>query len=259
MISIILNKRRAAGAAGKFAVAVFWLCVWQLIYIAVGQEILVVSPVLVFQRLCELAGTPDFWLTAVASLGRILEGFLIGTLVGTVLAVLCHCFQVCLALFRPFIQVMRATPVASFIILALVWMRSELVPVFSAVVIVVPILWENVLEGLRKTDGNLLQMAGMFRFGFPKTVRRVYLPSVLPYFTAACTAGMGLAWKAGVAAEVLASVPLSIGNQIYNAKIYLETEDLFAWTAVVILLSVLLECFMNFVIRRSRGNSGDIV
>ena len=259
MISTIQSKNRAKGAAEKIAVTAFWLAVWQIIYVAVGQEILVVSPVLVFQRLCMLAGSPDFWFTAISSLGRILEGFLIGAVAGTVLAVLSYCFRPCLALFRPLIHVMRATPVASFIILALIWMRSDLVPAFSSVVVVVPILWENVLEGLRKTDGNLLQMAGMFRFGLLKTVRRVYIPSVLPYFAAACTSGMGLAWKGGVAAEVLASVPFSIGGQIYNAKIYLETEDLFAWTAVVILLSVFLESLMNSMLRRLReGGRGNI-
>lgn len=257
MISTILNKKRTGGAVGKIAVAAFWLAVWQIVYVAVGQEILVVSPVLVFQRLCALAGSPDFWLTALSSVCRILEGFAAGAAAGTILAVLCCRFRICLALLRPLIHVVRSTPVASFIILALVWMQPEFVPAFSSIVIVLPILWENILEGLRKTDRNLLQMAGMFRFGSLRTVRRLYIPSVLPYFTAACTTGMGLAWKGGVAAEVLASVPFSIGGQIYNAKIYLETEDLFAWTAVVILLSVLLESLMNFTIRRLRTGGGE--
>ena len=87
-------------------------------------------------------------------------------------------------------------------------------------------------------------MAEVYQFGIAKTIRRIYLPSIMPYFTAACTTGMGLAWKAGVAAEVLANTKRSIGGNIYNAKIYIETADLFAWTAVVIVISVLLEKLM---------------
>lgn len=257
MISTIPSKKRVRNAAEKIAATAFWLIVWQIVYAAVGQEILVVSPVLVFRRLCGLAGNADFWLTALSSLARILEGFFIGIAAGAVLALLSYRSGLCLVLFRPIVHVVKATPVASFIILALVWMKSESVPVFSAAIMVMPIVWENVLEGLRKTDRELLEMARMFRFGSARTIRRVYFPSVLPFFTAACTAGMGFAWKAGVAAEVLSDIPFSIGGQIYGAKIYLETEDLFAWTAVVILFSVILEALMNWMLRRSHSGKGE--
>jgi NitT/TauT family transport system permease protein len=109
---------------------------------------------------------------------------------------------------------------------------------------VTPIVWGNVTSGIQKTDKRLLEMAHSYRFGSVKTVRRVYIPSVMPYFTAACTTGLGLAWKAGIAAEVLANTKLSIGGQIYNSKIYIETADLFAWTVVVIIMSVILEWLM---------------
>ena len=106
---------------------------------------------------------------------------------------------------------------------------------------VLPIIWANVSEGIRNTDRQLLEMGRMFRFGPWKTAWRIFVPSILPYFMAGCTTGLGLAWKAGVAAEVLAMPRNSIGLQLYNAKVYLETSDLFAWTLVIILLSMLLE------------------
>ena len=90
----------------------------------------------------------------------------------------------------------------------------------------------------------------MFRFGPWKTAWRIYVPSILPYFMAGCTTGLGLAWKAGVAAEVLAMPRNSIGLQLYNAKVYLETSDLFAWTLVIILLSMLLEKLLVALMRR---------
>ena len=249
MIFTIKNKkifRRIA--AGLFAAA-FWVGVWQIIYLSVGQEILVASPATVLSRFLQLILQGSFWLTVFFSMCRIVEGFLLGVFVGGGIAVLTQTFPIANALLRPLIGVIKATPVASFIILALVWMQSSRVPIFTSALIVLPILWANVSEGIRKTDPRLLQMAKMYQFGTIGTIRRVYLPSILPYFTAACTAGMGMAWKGGVAAEVLSSLPLSLGGEIYRSKIYLETVDLFTWTAVVVLLSVLLERVLLWVVK----------
>ncbi len=228
----------------KLLAAAFWLGIWQLIYLIVQQEILIVSPVRVFQRLFELAQDGSFWLTALYSMLRILAGFALGLLTGTVLAVLTSSFRVMYDIFHPVISIIKATPVASFIILALVWIQSAHVPAFTSFLMVTPIVWGNVANGIQKTDERLLQMAYCYRFSAVKIVKRVYIPSVMPYFTAACTTGLGLAWKAGIAAEVLANTKLSIGGKIYNSKIYIETADLFAWTVVVIVMSVILEWLM---------------
>ncbi|MBW7573945.1 ABC transporter permease [Caproiciproducens faecalis] len=228
----------------KILAAVFWIGLWQLAYLTVKQEILIVSPVRVLQRLFELSQSTEFWLTAFLSMLRILEGFLLGVIFGCVLAVLTSVSRMMYEIFYPVISIIKATPVASFIILALVWIPSPHVPSFTSFLMVTPIVWANVVNGIKKTDRNLLQMAAVYRFGLARTVKRIYLPSAMPYFTAACTTGMGLAWKAGIAAEVLAVTPLSIGRQIYNSKIYIETDNLFAWTVVVIGMSVVLEFLM---------------
>lgn len=243
------GRLRAAGR-GLFSAA-FWLCAWQLAYSAVGQEILIVSPAQVFLRLCALARGGEFWLTVLFSMLRVTEGFLAGVFAGVILAVLSLAGELPDSLIRPAVSAVKATPVASFIILALVWMKSPGVPVFASALVVMPIVWENVREGVRKTDRNLLQMARSFRFGWARTVKRVYAPSAAPYFTAACASAMGMAWKGGVAAEVLSSVPLSVGGRIYESKIYIDTVDLFAWTAVVIGMSVLLEKLLIRAMRRA--------
>ncbi|MFU0833161.1 MAG: ABC transmembrane type-1 domain-containing protein [Oscillospiraceae bacterium] len=241
MIFTIRNRKIFRKIVAGIFAALFWVGVWQMVYLTVGLEILVASPAQVWKRLLELVFQREFWLTVLFSMCRIVEGFLLGVFLGIVAAVFSEISTIAQALIRPMVSIIKATPVASFIILALVWMKSQMVPVFASALIVLPILWTNLSEGIEKTDNGLLQMAKMYGFGTIGTVRSVYLPSVLPYFTAACTAGMGMAWKGGVAAEVLSSLPLSLGGEIYRSKIYLETVDLFAWTAVVILLSVLLE------------------
>ena len=130
---------------------------------------------------------------------------------------------------------------ASFIILALIWLNANNVHTFAAFLMVFPIVWENVYRGIKSTDKNLLNMAKVFRLKKRTVVKNVYIPSIMPYFIAACNIGIGMAWKAGIAAEIL-GVPLhSIGTELYRAKIYLETVDVFAWTVVVIALSVVIE------------------
>lgn len=237
-------------------VAVFWMAVWQVLYWNVGQEILIVSPVQTLQRIFLLAGQPDFWISAGISLRNVAAGFLVASALGIVLGVLCSRFRFLHQLVYPLFSVIKATPVASFIILALVWLQAARVPAFIAALIVLPIVFGNVCQGIAATDRELLQMAAVFRLGRLKTLQHIYLPSLMPYLTAAFTTGIGLAWKAGVAAEVLANTRNSIGGKIYGAKIYLETADLFAWTAVVILLSVILERMLVFFIRKLPWGEG---
>lgn len=234
----------------KAAAIVFWLAVWQAVYWLTGQEILVVSPAQAFTRLFTLTGNLSFWAISLSSLGRILLGFLAALAVGVLLAALTCKFLLVHAIFQPAISVIKATPVASFIILALVWIRSGNVPAFISFLMVLPIVWANVSQGISSTDRQLLEVARLFRFRPMQTFRRVYLPSVLPSFMSAFTTGLGFAWKSGVAAEVIANTKNSIGGQIYESKIYLETADLFAWTIVVILLSVIFEKLLVWLMKK---------
>ena len=191
--------------------------------------------------LAALAARPSFWRTAAVSLGRIFGGFALGAAAGTLLAVITSALSWADWLFRPMVKVIRAVPVASFIVLVLLWASTGRVPAIVSGLMVLPVLWGNVCKGISQTDGQLLEAARAYRFGRWKTLRLVYVPSVLPYFASGCATGLGLAWKAGVAAEVLCQPRLAIGTQVYRAKITLETPDLFAWTAVIVTVSVIFE------------------
>ena len=59
-----------------------------------------------------------------------------------------------------------------------------------------------------------------------------------------------MSWKAGVAAEVIGVVGGSIGEKLYEAKIYLQTGDLLAWTVVIVALSALFERAVLALLRR---------
>lgn len=243
MTSIIRSKQESKWKKWlrTLAAMLFWLAVWQCAAFFIGKEVLIPAPAQVAVRLWQLAGQASFWITALSSLGRVVLGFAAALAVGVLLAVLTAAFKPCRALFEPLVSIIRATPVASFIILALVWLQSARVPVFISFLTVVPIVWANVESGILQTDAKLLEMAGIYRFSRWQILRDVYIPSVRPYFLSAFTTGLGFAWKSGIAAEVIANTKNSVGGQIYSAKIYLETPDLFAWTLVVIALSMILE------------------
>ena len=228
----------------------FWLLVWQMGSMALHRDILLVSPVRVAQTLFELAGTKRFWLSIGGSFVRIVGGFMLAAVCGTLLAALAARFRRVEELLAPLVLAMKTIPVASFIILALIWIGSTNLAVFIAFVMVFPILYTNVISGIRATDGELLEMARVFRLPPMRRIRYVYLPQVMPYFRAGCTVGLGLCWKAGVAAEVIGMPVGSIGERLQQAKVYLDTPDLLAWTVVIVCLSVGVEKLFGFLLAR---------
>lgn len=234
----------------KILVACFWLTVWALAYAAVNKEILIASPATVAVRLGRLCTQGAFWLTIACSFVRILCGLVTALVCGVLLAALTFRFSVVYELLHPVLSVVKATPVASFIILALVWIKTPYLSAFTSFLMVLPLVWENVYTGIGQTDEKLLEMAQVFEFSPFKKLKIIYLPSILPYFLTSCTMGLGLAWKAGIAAEVLGVPKFAIGTQIYQSKIYLETADLFAWTIVVIIVSILIEAVFKRAVRR---------
>ncbi|MEF2794917.1 MAG: ABC transporter permease subunit [Hydrogeniiclostridium sp.] len=244
------NKPRLRRGLSLAAAILFWLAVWEAASLAVNLEFLLPSPVRVAERLSVLCREAEFWGAAGGSMLRVLSGFSLAFLAGLAGAVLAFRFPAIEALLRPVLSIVKATPVASFILLALMWIPSPGVPVFTSFLMVFPIVFGNVLSGMQSTDHNLIEMGNMYRLSPLSMFRQIYFPSVVPYLSAACTAGLGLAWKAGVAAEVLANTRLSLGGKIYASKIYFETPDLFAWTAVVIVMSVALEKLVLLLMRR---------
>ena len=195
----------------------FWIAIWQFASMYLKQEILLASPVSVVRKLFELIFSGNFW----QSVG-----------------------------FSFVIAVVKSTPVASFIILCLIWIPSKNLSVFISFLMVLPVIYTNILEGIRQTDRKILEMAKVFRVNLRRQIRYIYVSQVLPYFLSACRLSLGMCWKAGVAAEVIGVPSGSIGEKLYNAKIYLNTPDLFAWTIVIIVISFVFEkCFLGIVSR----------
>ena len=242
------NHRKTSSL--RLLACVFWLAVWQVVAMAVGQGILLASPVDTVLRLGALVQTADFWRSMLFTLGHILAGYALASAAGILLATLARRFAPVSDLLSPLMSVLRSVPVASFVIAALIWVPSKRLSILIATVIVLPVVYAGTLDGLRQVDPRLGEMARVFRMSRANRLRCVTLPAVLPSLTSALSVSMGLAWKSGVAAEVIGVPDGSIGEMLYQSKIYLDTDDLFAWTVIIILLSFLFEKVFLYLLRR---------
>lgn len=243
-------------AAIALAVAAVWIALWTAASAAAkaaGVSLVFPSPLAVAKAFGALLAQKSFYVSCGRSMLRVLAGWALGMAGGTVLALATSASRVLRAFFGPALHIVKATPVASFIILALVVMGAGKVPAFTGALISLPVVWANLTEGFSAPDPKLLEMAKAFHMPRKNKIKYIYLPALRPYFTAAATTAMGFTWKAGIAAEVICTPKGSIGAGIYNAKIYLETPELFAWTLAVIGLSVLLEALLKGALRLSQG------
>ena len=219
----------------------FWIIFWQVFSTVLARPTVLPTPLAVFGKLRELMATERFYLDCLYSLGRIFMGLVLGILSGALIASLCAWLGLFDSVLSPAVSVIKATPIASIIILMLFVMEKSHVPMVAAMLMALPIVFSNVRKGIGSVPTELREVADSFGFGFGKRMKYCLLPSVIPYFSAACRSSLGLAWKAGIAAEVICTPKYSIGLNLNSAKVYLESEELYAWTIVVVIMSVLIE------------------
>lgn len=240
----------------------FWLLVWQGASMALSAayphgHLLLASPLSALGRLGELALTAAFWRAVGNSALHIFGGFLLSCMLAVLFAALSARFRAARELLSPLVAAVKAVPVVSFIILALVWLDGRDLSLFISALMVFPPVYLNVLAGIDSADRQLLEMAAVFRVPFRRQLRGIWLPQVLPYFRAACSLALGLCWKAGAAAEVIGLPAGTIGERLYTAKVYFQTPDLFAWTAVIVAVSVAFEklflALIDALVRKAGG------
>lgn len=224
-----------------FCIILIWIVLWQFAAGAIQNNIIFAGPLETLTALTNLLFSGEFWLTIVSSFFRITAGFLTAFLSSILIGADAIRFSWLEAFLEPFLVLLQSVPVASFVIMALIWIGSGNLSVFITFVVVFPILYRNVLEGIRQTNPLQMEMAQVFHLDLWKKILYLYRPAVLPYLQTGCKIALGMAWKSGIAAEVIGVPAHSIGEKLYMAKIYLSTGELFAWTFVIILISKAFE------------------
>lgn len=235
------QPKKYPGWLKKTAVVFFWLAIWQLVCLKLDNPILLVGPAETVKVFAAQLFTPSFWQAAGFSFGRICLGFFLAFFAGLATGALSCRFRLIGDLLELPIQLMKAIPVASFVILALIWTGSRNLSVLISFAVVYPMIHISTQTGVKSADKKLLQMAFVFRVPLWKRLFYIYRPALFPYLISACKTALALAFKSGIAAEVIGVPTGSIGEGLYQAKIYLDTASLFSWTLTIILLSVLFE------------------
>lgn len=232
----------------RIGIVFFWLIIWQAASKMVDNHIILVGPIQVIQALITQSALPDFWQSIGFSFGKISLGFMIAFILGILLGSTACRFSFVLELLSPVMALLKSIPVASFVVLALIWFGSGSLSIFISFLVVFPMIYMSTIAGIQSTDPDLLEMADVFHMSGIKKGFYLYRPALIPYLKSSLNTALGMSFKSGIAAEVIGVPGHSIGEKLYMAKIYLSTADLFAWTLVIIGISYLFEIFFLWLI-----------
>lgn len=241
--SIIKNRKR------QMLIIILWFLIWHLIYKGVAKAVLIPSPYGTFKRLCEMLLEQSFYQDVAYTIYRVCIGILLSFSIGLITAILSYCYLVIQDFLEPLILVIKSTPVMAVIILALLWVHSSQVPILVCFLMCYPVVYTNILTGLRQLDPLLIEMSKVYQVKKIFVIQDIYLPHIMPYIKAALNLSVGLSWKVVIAAEVLAVPAYSMGYQLLSAKVYLETEEVFAWIIVIVALSSLFEKLIESILQ----------
>ena len=245
-----MKKTRSIKSITASAAAVlFWIMVWQIGAFFANKSLIlkIPMPLDVAKALLIDLSKRSFWAAVGTSVFHILSGYLAAVLVGMILGLLSEISAFFRHLFSPLMHTVRAVPVASFIFIAWLWVPSSVLPGIIAFLIVVPIICSHIEAGFTTEQKQFAEAAQVSGAKKRDVLLKIRMPLLLPHFRSGCITGLGIAWKAGVAAEVICSPTGSIGSLLKIGKASIDYDEVFAVTIMVILLSILFESILKIL------------
>ncbi len=228
----------------------FWIIIWYILSLIIGEDIILASPISVFKRVYTLVIEPDFFITIFNSVIKVFMGFILGGFIGVILAILCKKNYILYKLFSPIITFIKVTPIACFIILILFWIDSDKLSILISFFMSLPIFFFNIYSGISVVDDNILQMCKIYNIGGFKRLKYIYFPSLVNIILSTCILGFSMSWKAGIASEIIGITNFSIGGKLQSAKSLLETTDVLAWTIIIIFINLVIENIIKYIINK---------
>lgn len=240
-------------------IILFWLVLWELANRVIDNRIILAGPIHIAEAMLVQIQQPDFWVTCGASFLRIAAGFILSFAAGFLLALVCYRFKLVRDFIEPVIVMLKTVPMISFVIMLLIWVGNQALTIYLSFLIVLPIIYTNTLQGLMNVDRSMLEMAEKFGLSRWKKFLYIYRPAFMPFVLSSCKLALGMSWKSGIMAEVIGTPKPSIGREMYAAKSYLQTANLFAWTVTVVILSAVFEQIFLALLRKLGGPSGSVL
>lgn len=209
---------------------------WSLISYLLKQPILVPTPPETGRELVRIVRDNRFLQVVGATLLRFSLGFLITMLLAAVFGIAAGLEPRFASAFAPLIALIKAVPTMAIILLAIIWLKSDVAPILVIFLISFPVLYWSWKSGMEETDSKLLEMARLYQVGKKKILFGIYLPSAKPYVLSGISSALGLGFKVGIGAEVLCQPQLGIGTAFQIEKSNLNTAGVFAWALICVVL-----------------------
>lgn len=227
---------------------VFFLLLWEILARFIGREIILPTLGRTLSQLWLIVTADNFLRTLGATAGRIGITFLIDLGAAMVLGCLAGLFKQVEQMLKPLEIATRAVPTMGIILLSLIWLDSERAPVLVCSLIIFPILYRSVVEGIKNMDPNLKELNDVFQVPFYKRLSGFYFPSVKPFLLSGIKAALGLNVKVMIAAEVLSQPDIAVGTSFQIERARLNTAGVLAWSLIVILLAAAFEKLINLLL-----------
>ncbi|MDO4960463.1 MAG: ABC transporter permease subunit [Eubacteriales bacterium] len=243
------DKSKFKNVIEKAGAVLFALLLWQLAAMIIDSSILIVTPVQTLKRLFTIWMEPGFFKTVCFTFSHIFLGYFIAICLGILLAFAAARLHLVETLLWPFVIAIRSVPVASMVVIFLIWVSARNLSVIISFLVVFPVVYNNILSGLKNVNHDMEEMASVFNLSPIRKLKYITLPQIRSYLLSAAGVTAGMAWKAGVAAEIIGTPPESVGKMIYQSKIWLDTDDLLAWTLILVILSVIFERVFTSILK----------
>lgn len=237
----VRSGRSLPGVAKSALAVIAWLAIWQVAALALANPWLLSSPLDTLAVWANLILTVRFWEAVIHSLVRIALGFAIAFVTGCALGYLAAKLPGMRAFLKPAVLAVKSAPVVCIIALLLVAAGASVTTSIVVGLVVFPQFYHAVMEAALSRDTEVDKILDVFGVSRTRRALCVELVAFGASVRQATAVAAGLAWKSGVAAEIIGLPGLSIGESVYLAKISLDSATIIAWTATVILLSWLSE------------------
>jgi len=229
-----------------FASVAVLLILWEIVSVSAGSEQIMPGPWATLKATARLLVGKGFLLTVLSTVVRGVVSFIIAALLGVSLGTVAGLHEGFDAFMKPWIVVMRSIPVVAFVLLALIWF-SKSTAIFIGVLTMFPIVFTNIVTGIRNVDAKLVEMARFYRVKRRNIIRKVYMPAIAPFMVSGVSNAVGIGWRAIIVGEVLSQPRYGIGAGMQLAQMQLNVEVLIAWTIVAVLLSALFEKIIRLI------------
>jgi NitT/TauT family transport system permease protein len=234
----------------NFIIKPFWVLLFLIFLIweksAAGLNSLILPSIgESYQALKEIALSGILVESFLITLRRTLIAYGLAVIAGVIIALLLHRFKILQRTFRPLITIIQATPPVVWVSLAVVWfgVADDLTPIFLIFIVSLPVIFVNIFQGLEDMNTELVEMALAYSTPRYRILKEIYFPSLLPALVSALSIAFAFAWKSSVFAEYIASSS-GIGYQLSRANSMMATDQLFAWTIILILFMLFVEYYL---------------